>query len=104
MAQPPTLTPQQRAAALEKAARVRRARAEVKAKLKNGSLNLSTALEQAKTDEVVGKLKVKALLTALPGIGVAKADAIMAQIGISDTRRAAGLGAVQKAKLVEMFN
>ncbi len=37
MPQPPALTPEQRAAALEKAARVRRERAEVKDKLKMGS-------------------------------------------------------------------
>ena len=38
MPQPPALTPEQRAAALEKAAKVRRERAEVKDKLKMGSL------------------------------------------------------------------
>ncbi|MDD7465847.1 MAG: integration host factor, actinobacterial type [Actinomycetaceae bacterium] len=103
MAQPPPLTPEQRAAALEKAAHMRRARAQVKADLKSGSLKLSAALAQAKDNDVVGKLKVKALLTSLPGIGVAKADAIMKEIGISATRRVAGLGVVQREKLVELF-
>lgn len=103
MAQPPPLTPEQRAAALEKAARMRRARAHVKAELKSGSLKLSEALEQAKDNDIVGKLKVKALLTSLPGIGVAKADAIMQEIGISATRRVAGLGAIQREKLIALF-
>ena len=40
MPQPPALTPEQRAAALEKAARVRRERAVVKEKLKMGNLTL----------------------------------------------------------------
>ena len=43
MPQPPALTPEQRAAALEKAAKVRRERAEVKEKLKMGSLSLGGA-------------------------------------------------------------
>ncbi len=38
MPQPPALTPEQRQAALDKAAKVRRERAEVKEKLKMGSI------------------------------------------------------------------
>ena len=44
MPNPPTLTPEQRQAALEKAAVARRQRAEVKEKLKIGSLSLARAL------------------------------------------------------------
>lgn len=100
----PQLSPEQRQAALEKAALVRRQRAEIKEQLKKGDLKLSDALKRAKDDDVIGKLKVKALLTALPGIGTARAESIMAEIGISETRRVAGLGNVQKEKLVALFS
>ncbi len=102
MALPP-LTPEQRAAALEKAAAARRARAEVKNRLKYSQGSLSEVLEQARDDEAIGKLKVSALLESLPGIGRIKARAIMAEIGISETRRLRGLGPHQAKALVERF-
>ena len=102
MALPP-LTPEQRAAALEKAAAARQARAEVKNRLKYSQGSLSEVLLQARDDEVIGKLKVSALLESLPGIGKIKARAIMAEIGISETRRLRGLGPHQARALVERF-
>ena len=102
MALPP-LTPEQRAAALEKAAAARQARAEVKNRLKYSQGSLAEVLELARNDEVIGKLKVSALLESLPGIGKIKARAIMAEIGISETRRLRGLGPHQANALVERF-
>ncbi len=58
----PQLTDEQRAAALEKAAAARRARAELKDRLKRGGTNLKQVLTDAETDEVLGKMKVSALL------------------------------------------
>ncbi len=43
---PPQLTPEQRQAALAKAAEARKARAEIKEKLKMGSLTLKELMEQ----------------------------------------------------------
>ena len=97
------LTREQRAAALEKAAAARQARAEVKNRLKYSQGSLSEVLEQARKDEVIGKLKVSALLESLPGIGKIKARAIMAEIGISESRRLRGLGPHQAKALVERF-
>jgi transposase len=99
----PPLTPEQRAAALEKAAAARQARAEVKNRLKYSQGSLAEVLERARNDEVIGKLKVSALLESLPGIGKIKARAIMAEIGISETRRLRGLGPHQAKALVERF-
>jgi len=98
MATPPQLTPEQRAAALAKAAEARAARAELKARLKMGSLSLTDAL--ASTDDTVGKLKVVSLLESLPGVGKVKARRIMEDIGIADNRRVQGLGAQQKQALL----
>ncbi|MFC5370095.1 integration host factor, actinobacterial type [Arcanobacterium bovis] len=99
----PTLTAEQRKAALEKAAVVRQKRAELKKNLKDGSVKLSDVIKKAKSDDIAGKLKVSALLMSMPGIGQAKAKAIMDQIGISESRRVAGLGPHQAEALIELF-
>ena len=72
----PTLTPEQRAAALEKAARARTQRAEVKNNLKRGA-------------------------TTLPAVGKIRAAQAMERLGISESRRVRGLGASQRAALLE---
>ena len=99
----PVLTPQQRAAALEKAAQARATRAEVKNRLKYSGASLSSVLEAADTDDAVGKLKVSALLEALPGVGPVRAKQIMAEVGIAETRRVRGLGPHQREALVSRF-
>ncbi|MBL6619945.1 MAG: integration host factor, actinobacterial type [Ilumatobacteraceae bacterium] len=99
MATPPALTPEQRKAALEKAAAARTARAEVKARLKMGSLSLAEAL--GSDDVHIAKMKVVALLEALPKVGKVKARRIMDEVGIADNRRIQGLGAQQRAALLE---
>jgi hypothetical protein len=101
---PPALSAEQRQAALEKAAIARRTRAELKEKLKMGSLSLSDLLRQADTDEVVGKMKVLAVLESLPGLGKVKARRLMDEVGISETRRLHGLGDQQRKKLFEKLN
>lgn len=101
MATPPVLTPEQRTAALAKAAEARTARAALKARLKMGSLTLAEAL--ASIDNTVGKLKVVSLLESLPGVGKVKARKIMEDIGIADNRRVQGLGQQQKASLLDQL-
>jgi hypothetical protein len=103
MPQPPALTPEQRQAALAKAADARRARAELKERLKMGSLSLSELLDQADGDENIAKMKVLAVLESLPGVGKVKARRTMDAFEISDTRRVRGLGDQQKRKLLEEF-
>lgn len=100
MPQPPALTPEQRQAALEKAAKVRRERAEVKEKLKLGTLSLAELLDKAEKDETVGKMKVVSVLESLPGLGKVKARRLMESVGISESRRLQGLGAKQRADLL----
>ena len=102
MALPP-LTPEQRAAALEKAAAARATRAEIKNQLKYSKISLSQVIEKAKDDEALGKLKVLTLLESLPGIGKVKALAILSEVGISESRRVRGLGPNQVAALIERF-
>ena len=102
MALPP-LTPEQRAAALEKAAKARKDRAEVKNNLKRGVITLPAVLKQGQSDEIVGKMKVSALLEAMPGVGKVRARQIMERLGIAESRRVRGLGANQRTALENEF-
>jgi transposase len=99
----PPLTPEQRSAALEKAALARKQRAEIKEQLKHSGASLSSVLDQGEADEVVGKMKVSAVLEAMPGVGRVRAAKIMDRLQISPTRRVRGLGAKQRAALVAEF-
>ncbi|KNX37308.1 integration host factor, actinobacterial type [Luteipulveratus halotolerans] len=102
MALPP-LTPEQRAEALEKAARARRERAAVKNRLKYAQGSLREVIEAGRDNEVIGKMKVSALLESMPGVGRVRARQIMEEIGISESRRVRGLGANQISALLGRF-
>ena len=99
----PKLTDEQRKEALAKAADARRARAELKEKLKRGETTLKTVLDKAKDDEIIGKTKVSAVLEALPKVGKVKAKEIMEELEIAPTRRLRGLGERQRRALLERF-
>lgn len=99
----PQLTPEQRAAALQKAAEARRARAELKERLKRGGTTLAQVLIDAETDEALAKLRVSALLEALPGVGKVRAAALMEQFEIAASRRVKGLGERQRQALLAEF-
>ncbi len=103
MADPPRLTPEQRAANLARAAEVRRARAELKDMLKMGLVTLPELFERAESDDVVAKMKILAVLEALPRVGKVKARRTMEEIGISETRRVRGVGQQQRAALLALF-
>jgi hypothetical protein len=104
MPQPPSLTPEQRTAALAKAAQARRARAEIKERLKMGSVSFAEVLASAENDEMVGGIKVLAILESIPGVGKVKARRTMEEIGIADTRRIRGLGENQRRALLVAFD
>jgi hypothetical protein len=99
----PDLSPEQRAAALEKAAAARKARAELRERLKSKGATVGDVLKQGETDEVIGKMRVSAVLESLPGVGKARAAKIMERLEISPTRRVRGLGANQRRALEAEF-
>ena len=103
MALPP-LTPEQRAAALAKAAVARRARAAAKNRLKYSQGSLADVIQEGKDNEVIGKMKVSARLESLPGVGRVRARQIMDEVGISESRRVRGLGSNQAAALIARFD
>jgi len=86
----PPLTPEQRAEALQKAAIARKERADVKNRLKRGAVTLSEVIKDGSTDDIIGKMKVSALLESLPGVGKVRAKQIMERLGIAESRRAGG--------------
>jgi len=102
MALPP-ITPEQRAEALRKATIARKERADVKHHLKHGSLTLAEVIERSAKNPVIAKIKVSALLEAMPGLGKVRAAQVMERLGIRENRRVGGLGPKQRAALEEEF-
>jgi len=100
----PPLTPDQRRAALDKAAAARRERAEVKNRLKHAGGSLSDVLSDGQKNEAVGKMKVLDLLQSMPGVGKVRAQRLMETIGIASSRRVRGLGTKQIAALEREFD
>lgn len=66
-----------------------------------GSMSLQEALDS--DDPNVGKLKVVSMLESLPGVGKVKARRVMDDVGIADNRRVQGLGAQQRASLLNQL-
>ncbi|HEY9562490.1 MAG TPA: integration host factor, actinobacterial type [Nocardioides sp.] len=100
----PQLTPEQRQAALDKAAASRRERAEVKNRLKNSGASIVDVLREGQTNEVVGKMKVIDLLQSMPGLGKVRARQLMERLSIAESRRVRGFGIKQVAALEAEFS
>ncbi|MFD7339867.1 integration host factor, actinobacterial type [Streptomyces violascens] len=95
----PRLTADARAQALKNAIAARKERSELLIRLKAGQISLHEVLDR--TDTVAGKIRIRPLLEALPGIGKIRAGQLLDHIGISERRRVRGLD--QKAKLLDLF-
>jgi hypothetical protein len=100
----PPLTPEQRQAALDKAAASRRERAAVKNRLKHSGATMAEVLAEGERNEVIGKMRVSELLQAMPGLGKVRTAALMERLNISENRRVRGLGNKQVAALVSEFS
>jgi len=96
----PTLTPEQRADALKKAAKARQERAKLREEIKSGKTSFAQVMKRS-ADPVVARMRVATLLESLPGFGKAKAAKIMSELEISESRRVQGLGARQREQLLE---
>ena len=94
----PALSPEQRQAALQKAPQARAARSALLAGLKAGTLTLADVL--GRDDDLARKTKVAQVVRAVPGVGKARAAAIMERAGIHAERRIGGLGARQRERLL----
>jgi hypothetical protein len=99
----PKLTPEQQKAALEKAKEARTKRKELREQITAGKITAAEILDR-EGDPIVDKFKVKSLIEALPGYGKAKAEKLLEELGISDTRKIKGLGKNQRAALRERLS
>lgn len=96
----PQLSVEARQEALEKAKAARIKRAEIRDDLKSGKLNVEQVLDM-KDDPVVGRMKVSTLIETMPGYGKAKAEKVMKELQIAESRRLRGLGERQRTALLE---
>jgi hypothetical protein len=99
----PQLTPEQRQAALDKAAASRRERAEVKNRLKHSGASILDVLREGQVNDVIGKMRVIDLLQSMPGLGKVRARQLMERLNIAESRRVRGLGTKQVAALEREF-
>lgn len=99
----PNLTTEQRRENLEKAKAARQRRAAILKGVADGSYSVPDVLNMAGTDDTVARMKVFTLIKAAPGYGFARTQQTMRKLHISESRRLRGLGANQRAALVELF-
>lgn len=96
-----------RVAAAKAAVAARRARAAVKAAIASGERSALDVARAAWDDSLVEttsaerSLRVRDLLVSLPGIGPARAEAIMGSLRIAPSKRLGGLGTRQRAALAD---
>ncbi|HOQ73354.1 MAG TPA: integration host factor, actinobacterial type [Limnochordia bacterium] len=96
----PVLSPEEKLNALKKAQEMRSKRAELRNKLKKGTITLREVLEKT-DDEVVARMRVTYLLQSLPQVGKVTSEKLMREIGINENRRVQGLGKRQKEQLLK---
>ena len=99
----PQLSSEARADALEKAKEARIKRAEIREQLKTGKLTVKEVLAM-KDDPVIGRMKVVTFIETLPGFGKAKAEKLMKELQIAESRRLRGLGTRQYNALLERLD
>lgn len=85
MGSPPQSTPEQRAAAMAKAAEVREARAEIRVKVKSGEMSVADIFANA-GDPVYGKIRIKVLLGWVPGLGPVQVRKILETIDVDEKK------------------
>ncbi|WIE66916.1 guanylate kinase [Curtobacterium sp. MCLR17_054] len=96
-----------RVAAAKAAVAARRARAAVKAAIASGDRSALDVARAAWDDSLVEttsaerSLRVRDLLVSLPGIGPARAEAIMGTLRIAPSKRLGGLGTRQRTALAD---
>ncbi|MEX1164345.1 MAG: integration host factor, actinobacterial type [Nitriliruptor sp.] len=99
----PELDPEQRRAALVKAAEARRIRAELKQMLKAGEVSIRDVIDRSSSADALAKMRVADVLEAMPAFGPVKARRLMEELDIAPSRRLRGLGSRQREALLATF-
>jgi guanylate kinase len=89
------LTAEQRKAALEKAAQVRRERAAVKTRIKNSEASVRQIISEGQDNEIIGKMRVLDVLQAIPGLGKVRARNLMERLGSPSRGASAGSASIR---------
>jgi guanylate kinase len=97
---PPSLDPETRRRNAELAIAARRERSKIKSALKEGSLSMREIFDSSSA--AAQRMRVIELLTSLPQMGPLRAESLMEKVGISRTRRIAGLGVRQRRELLTL--
>ena len=104
---PPPLTPEARAAAAARGVHARQVRAQVRAGLADGSVQVAEVLRQGQgmddRGRILARMKVVELLSSFRGIGPIRAADIMEAIGIAANRRVGGLGPRQVEEITHLI-
>lgn len=103
MAGMPNMTDEMRIAAGAKAVANRRKRAAAMNDLVTGDMTIEELMEQ-RGDPALSRIRVKAILKRLPGIGPVKLERAMQELGIADNRTIRGLGSNQREALIAFYN
>lgn len=98
---PPSLDPEVRRRNAQLAIEARRERSKMKSALKEGALSVREILESSSA--AAQRMRVIELLTSLPQMGPLRAESLMEKVGISRTRRIAGLGVRQRRELLTLL-
>lgn len=100
----PEMSVEDRARALESAKLSRTKRAAVLRRISSGELSVTDVLAMADEDSCLSRIKVSALLRALPGYGEVRTRRVMSELHIADSRRLSGIGLKQRIALAERFS
>ncbi|MGA0865912.1 MAG: guanylate kinase [Candidatus Nanopelagicaceae bacterium] len=101
MSLPPPLDDETRRSNSIRAIAARRERAEIKKLLRDGGISLREVL--GNPTPAISRLRVVELLESLPHFGPVRSSQLMEKIGISTSRRIAGLGVRQRRELLEIL-
>jgi S13-like H2TH domain len=96
------LSPAVQADATVASLEARRERSELKRQLKHREITIGAILDR-RHETVIARMRVFDLLSALPGLGKAKARQAMFDLRIAESRRVGGLGVRQVVSLRRRF-
>lgn len=99
MSLPPT-DPSLRAKAVNAAVAARQQRAAAREALKNGTWDIHRLIREASENQALARMRVKDVVTAFPGLGPARADALLVGLKIAPDRHVGTLGVRQQERLV----
>ena len=97
----PVLTQEQRHEYLDRALQARRERAEIRAKLKTGEMSIDDVFDLAdEGNEAVRRMRVAALISAMPHYAKTSTEKLMKRLRIADNRCIRGLSNRQRNELL----